>query len=176
MSNLVNYAQEELTRAGLFDPDSDYEGMLGEAALAIVTLFASQGHSGSSAAMVTDIVTRLMQYKPLTPLTYEPDEWIDQSEACGGEPMWKNKRDFKVFSYDGGKTHHSLDDLEPALGEVNWRAIAEQAVEALRTTREYVAPKVLLYANEGWSWYDATVAYTNAVNIADGVSPDKEES
>jgi hypothetical protein len=109
MSNLTNYATQELTLAGLFAKDSDYNGMLGTAALDIVKLFDSQGHSGMSAAIITNIVGRLMRYEPLTPLTYGPEEWVDQSGASGS-PMWQNKRDSKVFSTDGGKTHYSLDD------------------------------------------------------------------
>lgn len=49
------------------------------------------------------------------------------------------------------------------MDEVDWRAIATQAVEALRLTREYVEPTVKLPAIEGWSWYDATVAFNNAL-------------
>lgn len=47
--------------------------------------------------------------------------------------------------------------------EPDWQAIAYQAVEALRLTREYVEPKVALPEIEGWSWYDATLAYRRAV-------------
>lgn len=106
-SPLVGYAHRELTLTGLFDKDSDYDGMLGTASLEIIKLFASQGHSGMSASIVTDLVSRLMRYEPLTPLTYGPEEWIDQSEASG-HPMWQNNRDFKVFSEDHGKTHTRL--------------------------------------------------------------------
>jgi hypothetical protein len=107
--SLTDYATQELTLAGLFNKDGDYDGMLGTAALDIVKLFASQGHSGMSASIVTDLVGRLMRYEPLTPLTYEPDEWVDQSEASG-RPCWQNRRDFKVFSYDHGATHSRLGE------------------------------------------------------------------
>lgn len=103
MSNLTDYAKSELTRAGLFDKDSDYDGILGPAVLDIVALFASQGHSGMSAEIVTQLATRLMRFEPLMPLTYEPDEWIDH-----GSSTWQNRRDSKVFSVDGGKTHYRL--------------------------------------------------------------------
>jgi hypothetical protein len=109
MSNLTDYATKELTLAGLFDKDSDYDGMLGTAALDIVKLFASQGHSGMSASIVTDLVGRLMRYEPLTPLTYEPDEWMNVSDMSGS-PMWQNIRKSDVFSVDGGNTHYCLAD------------------------------------------------------------------
>lgn len=111
MSNLVDYAKDELTRAGLFDEDSDYNGELGNAALEIVKVFAKQGHSGASAAIVTSIVEKLLRFEPLTPLTYEPDEWNNVSEMSGS-PMWQNKRKATTFSVDGGKTHYDLDDKE----------------------------------------------------------------
>jgi hypothetical protein len=109
MSNLVEYAEKELNRAGLMDKGSDYDGMLGTAALDIVKLFSTQGHSGTSAEIVTELVGRLMRYEPLTPLTYEPDEWIDVS-GISSSPMWQNSRDSKTFSVDGGKTHYRLGD------------------------------------------------------------------
>lgn len=111
MSNLTDYAKDELTRAGLFDKDSDYEGMLGNAALEIIEVFAKQGHSGMSASIVTSLVEKLMRFEPLTPLTYGPEEWNDVSEMSG-TPMWQNKRKSTTFSVDGGKTHYDLDDKE----------------------------------------------------------------
>lgn len=108
MTGLVDYAQRELELAGLFSPDSDYDGALGPAALEIVKVFSEQGHSGMSAAIVTELAVRLMRYEPLTPLTYGPEEWNDVSEMSG-TPMWQNNRDFAVFSTDGGVTHYRLD-------------------------------------------------------------------
>ena len=107
--SLIDYATKELNLAGLLDPDSDYNGMLGKAALEIVGVFASQGHSGMSAAIVADLVGKLIRYEPITPLTYGPEEWIDQSGA-GGYPCWQNRRKFDVFSDDGGKTHYLLGE------------------------------------------------------------------
>jgi len=107
MSSLVDYAREELNIAGLLDQDSDYDGMLGTAALEIVEVFAQQGHSGMSAMMVTGIVEKLMRYEPLTPLTYAPDEWIKHEND-----LWQNKRNPAVFSNDGGQTHYSVNDSQ----------------------------------------------------------------
>ena len=111
MSELVKHAKRELELAGLFDKDSDYNGMLGNAALEIIEVFARQGHSGYSASVTTSIVEKLMRYEPLTALTYNPDEWNDVSEMSG-EPMWQNKRKVSVFSEDGGKTHYDIDEPE----------------------------------------------------------------
>lgn len=110
-SNLIKHAQRELELAGLTGPDSDYEGMLGEAALEIVRVFSRQGHSGASAAMVTGIVQRLMRYEPLTPLTYGPEEWyLHEGLGPDGQDVWQNIRKSSVFSYDGGRTHYDLDE------------------------------------------------------------------
>lgn len=104
-SNLYRYAKTELERAGLFDEDSDYGGMLGDAALEIVALFAKQGHSGFSAEMTTSIVSKLMRHEPLTPLTFERDEW---TEILPG--TWQNRRKFSVFSDDNLATWYDLDE------------------------------------------------------------------
>jgi hypothetical protein len=103
--NLVDYAKSELQRAGLFDTDGDYGGMLGDACLAIITVFADQGHSGFSAEMTIQIVSKLMRYEPLTPLTSNPSEWMGV-----GYQMWQSKRKPSTFSTDGGQTWYDLDD------------------------------------------------------------------
>ena len=108
MTNLTQYAKEELERAGLFDRDSDYGGLLGNSALEIVETFTKQGHSGHSAEVVTQLVSKLLRYEPLTPLTYAEDEWTDVSKETG-HPLWQNKRRLSVFSKDGGKTHYDLN-------------------------------------------------------------------
>lgn len=109
--DLAQYADNELRLAG-FTPegeDADYGPLVYENVMKTIEAFRSGGHSGGSAMMVADILDRLLRYKPLTPLTYEPDEWIDQTEASG-VPMWQNNRDFSVFSNDGGKTHYRLEN------------------------------------------------------------------
>ena len=108
MSNLVAHAQTELSRAGLLDADSDYDGMLGKAALELVEKFANQGHSGASAFMTIDIVSRLMRYEPLTPLTSDPAEWnhiADEMPGAAAPGLWQSRRDAAAFSNDGGKTY-----------------------------------------------------------------------
>lgn len=43
--------------------------------LEIIEVFSNQGHSGFSAGYAISVLERLLRYKPLTPLTGEPDEW-----------------------------------------------------------------------------------------------------
>lgn len=107
MTNLTEYAKQELERAGLLSEDSDYNGMLGKSALEIVEVFSKQGHSGNSAEVVTQLLEKLLRYEPLSPLTYAEDEWEDVSEQSG-RPLWQNKRRFSVFSKDKGKTRYDL--------------------------------------------------------------------
>jgi hypothetical protein len=114
MSNLVKHADHELRRAGLFDEDSDYKGMLGHAVMKMVRVFASEGHSGMSASLALQIFDRVARFKTLSPITNDPEEWMNVSDL-GGDALgtvWQNKRDFSMFSTDGGKTYYSVDDKE----------------------------------------------------------------
>lgn len=97
MSDLENYARDELTRAGLFDKDSDYGGMMGEAVMRIIELFAKEGHSGFSADMAIAIFAKVAHFEPLTPLTGADDEW---NEIVEGE--WQNRRCPHVFKDKNG--------------------------------------------------------------------------
>ena len=109
-SKLYEHAERELKLAGLFGKDSDYEGMLGDAALELIDIFASQRHSGASANLTIRLFKKLAQYENLTPLTSDPTEWGDVS-ATMGRPMWQNRRNPSYFSDDGGKTSYTVKDM-----------------------------------------------------------------
>lgn len=96
MSNLEDYAKDELTRAGFFGPDSDYGGMLGDAVMKMIKVFSDEGHSGMSAPMAVDLFKQVAMFEPLTPLTGEDDEWIDV-----GDGLYQNRRCPHVFKKDG---------------------------------------------------------------------------
>ena len=113
--SLVEHAKRELELAGLFDKDSDYGGMLGEAVMELVEVFEKQGHSGYSAALVRNIFSRVADYKVLTPIGTTEDEWY-KHEYSNGDVTWQNKRQSSVFSNDGGKTWYDIDDSQPAEG------------------------------------------------------------
>jgi len=112
MSNLVKFAEDELSRIGMGADAEDVNKWMHDNVIQVVKAFSDGGHSGASASYAIGIIEKLLQYKPLSPLTYEPDEWTDVSEMSGS-PMWQNKRDGEVFSTDGGKTHYSLSDPNP---------------------------------------------------------------
>lgn len=98
---IEKFAKDELTRAGLFDADRDYGGMLGDAVMKMVKVFADEGHSGFSAGMAISLFEKVARFQPLTPLTGEDDEWMEYIEG-----HWQNKRCPHVFkdstgAYDG---------------------------------------------------------------------------
>lgn len=105
---LIDHAQIELTKAGLFDDDADYGGMIGVAVLELLQTMSKQGHSGFSAQWTRDLFNRLSNWENLTPLTSDPDEWEDRSEMSG-HPFWQNKRNPSVFSNDGGQHWWHVD-------------------------------------------------------------------
>lgn len=93
---LVAFARDELSRAGLFDDDSDYAGKLGNAVLEIVCVFAEQGHSGGSAQGTIALLEKLLRFEPLTPLTGEDDEWVEVREG-----LFQNNRCSRIFKENG---------------------------------------------------------------------------
>jgi len=90
--SLVEHAKQELKLNGMFDEDSDYNGMLGESVMELIELFSKQGHSGCSAGMVSNLFNKLSRFKPISPLTGNDDEWC---EVRGG--FYQNKRNSAVF-------------------------------------------------------------------------------
>lgn len=95
--NLEAYAESELRRAGLFDKDSDYGGMMGEAVLRMVRDFSDEGHSGFSAGMAQHLFKTVAAFKPLSPLTGADDEWHEVSPG-----VFQNVRCSRVFKDETG--------------------------------------------------------------------------
>lgn len=119
---MVNYAKRELDI--LCPPDANgrkdpMQETIDRNILDIVELFTSQGHSGASASYVLGILDRVLNFKPIKPLTGEDDEWHDafggneQNERCSSvfrrdhDNATAYDIDGKVFSNDGGKTFYS---------------------------------------------------------------------
>ena len=119
MSNLVKHAKKELKLSGLFDDDSDYDGMLGEAVLELVKVFAKQGHSGFSAHQTLRIFNEVANYRPLTPIGDSKDEWMNVSDMSNS-PTWQNTRRPTTFSRDGGMTWYDIDDSKLNNGD-DWK-------------------------------------------------------
>lgn len=118
--SLVKHAKRELELAGLFDKDSDYEGMLGTAVLELVEKFSEQGHSGMSASIVRKLFNIVSDFKTINFLTGEDSEWNDvgegvyQNNRCGEVFKQKDRYDGKpytiggkIFSDDGGKSWYT---------------------------------------------------------------------
>lgn len=94
---LIEHAKLELQIAGAFDKDSAYDGAIGEAVLELIEVFAKQGHSGNSAAIVRHMFNLLADYKPLIPITGKDEEWGDVRDLGSGEPWYQNKRCSALF-------------------------------------------------------------------------------
>lgn len=98
MSNLVVHARRELELIGE-EPDT-IDGYL-----KVIQAFADMGHSGGSAMVAIPVINRLLQFQNLTPLTDDPDDWIEV-----GYDLWQNRRCSQMFSEDGGKTYTDVED------------------------------------------------------------------
>jgi len=105
LSNMLSYAEGELNRIGLTEED-EYNGMMRKHILHMIKEFADEGHSGFSAQYAINILSKLMSFKPLSPLTGEDDEWVDVSEMSG-TPHYQNKRRSSVFK--DGKDGEAYD-------------------------------------------------------------------
>lgn len=104
MSNLVDYAKEELKRIGMIDSGEPYNDWAAKAILDLIELFSSQDHSGFSASYVNNAFSRLAMFKPLTPLTGEDDEWRER--PSGG---FQNKRYSAVFKDSKDGTAYNIE-------------------------------------------------------------------
>jgi hypothetical protein len=117
-SNLLAHAEREMRRAHVED---DVQPSL----LQAIAAFRSYGHSGGSSSVCIPLLNDLLNFRSLTPLTDDPDEWIDHTEFCAGDPTFQNNRNSEAFSKDGGKTYYVLSEerrwAQTALGVLPWK-------------------------------------------------------
>ena len=102
--SLVEHARRELELCGQAAEDPAYAASL----VAAVAAFASYGHSGGSASVAIHQLHDLLQFRTLSPLTSNPEEWVDHSEISNA-PLWQSTRDPAAFSKDGGRTWYFVD-------------------------------------------------------------------
>ena len=125
MSNMLSYAESELNRIGLTDED-EYNGMMRKHILHMIKEFADEGHSGFSAQYAIDILSKLLSFKPLTPLTGEDDEWCDVSEYSG-TTTYQNKRCSSVFKEGKDGEAYNID------GKVFWEWYKDEDGNAFKS-------------------------------------------
>ena len=94
---MTEFARRELDiiEAGCKEENElKFQKMIDENIIELVKVFESQGHSGGSAAYMIRVLTRLLNFKPVTPLTGQDDEW---DEPYSSDNNQQNKRCGTVF-------------------------------------------------------------------------------
>lgn len=152
MSNILSHAMVELDRIGMTeDSEDEMNRAMRKHILHMMNEFAEEGHSGFSASYAISILTRLMDFKPLSPLTGDEAEWNEV-----GEGHWQNKRKSSVFK-DADGTCYDID------GKVFWEWYKDEDGKASKTyytsngssipvTFPYTVPDkpIYEYCNSGW--------------------------
>lgn len=117
MGNLTDFAKQELDRIGMTDNDRTGEDMnfcMRDHILRMIEEFEKEGHSGFSASYALSVLKRLLEFKPLTPLTGEADEWMDVYEDDKGRTVYQNVRLSTVFKNGEDGEAYDID------GKVFW--------------------------------------------------------
>jgi hypothetical protein len=110
--SLLSHAEYELDLIGMKDgSDDDMNIAMRKHILHMIEEFSEEGHSGFSAQYAISILSKLLKYEPLTPLTGDDSEWVDVSEM-NGNTLYQNKRSGRVF-----KDNDGAYDIE---GKVYW--------------------------------------------------------
>lgn len=127
MSNLVSHAQREFRAAGWTDENGKFKDTMQEDicnhVLKLLEVFASGGHSGTTAPYTLDVFDTLARFKPIAPLTGEDWEWSDVSEYGGGDNgfVFQNKRCGTVFKDSNGA--YCID------GKVFWEWVSHPNID-----------------------------------------------
>lgn len=104
--SLVEHAEREL--ALIPEDDEAFK----DAILQAVKAFSKYGHSGSSHFVGVHILADLLNYRNLSPLTNDPDEWMFITDDIAGRKggLYQSTRNPEAFSHNGGKTYYLLSE------------------------------------------------------------------
>lgn len=83
MSPLKQHLERELRASGLLSGSDPMENQIVADLRQLIDAVDSQEHSGGSLSMVLNLFDRLVNFKPLTPLTGAKDEWTDNGLDAG---------------------------------------------------------------------------------------------
>lgn len=138
MSNILSHAMVELDRIGMTeDSEDEMNRAMRKHILHMMKEFAEEGHSGFSASYAISILTKLMDFKPLSPLIGNEAEWNE----VGDGRHWQNKRRSSVFKNADG-TCYDID------GRVFWEWYRDEDGEVSKTyytSRESRVPVTFPY-------------------------------
>ena len=121
-SNLMIWAQRELDILANDGGKDGLQEMMNRDIMEMLEVFSAQGHTGLSASYAIAALVRLMNWKPLSPLTGADDEWIECSEGLEQNKrysaVFRDKGDNatayyihgKIFSPDGGLSWCEMKD------------------------------------------------------------------
>ena len=155
MSNYEKHALMEFKAAGWLKDDGTYcdemQEMICRHVLALLDVFSSEGHSGSTAPYAINMFSRLAKFEPLAPLTGEDWEWNETSHG-----VLQNKRASHVFkdietgeAYDiNGKVFWEWSEYEGKPHKSYYTCYDSR----VPVTFPYEVPKEPQYV---WRWSDA---------------------
>jgi hypothetical protein len=92
------HAKHELDIIGLKEDSDEMDRAMRNHILKMVEVFSDEGHSGFSAGYALAILSKLLKFEPLTPLTGEDSEWNLVSEI---DNLYQNRRCSHVFKSNG---------------------------------------------------------------------------
>lgn len=98
--SLVTFAETELDGIGMRADDTEpMNAAMRKHILLMVQTFADEGHSGMSAQYAIQILSHLLKFEPLAPLTGEDAEWEDVSHYSDDlkGTLYQNRRCSRVF-------------------------------------------------------------------------------
>ena len=166
MSNYKFHAMNEFRAAGWVDQNGKYldemQEMICNHVLALLDVFADEGHSGTTAPYTIELFSKLAKFDPIVPLTGEDWEWSEVSDGDNGK-MYQNKRCGAVFKdanrHDGQPYY--LD------GKVFWEWYKSDDGEMSKsyfTSADSQVPIVFPYTPKSEYVFRATKQYPNELN------------
>lgn len=162
MNTYITHARNEYKAAGWLNDDGsfkdDMQQKICEHIEALLEIFSSEGHSGSTAPYTIQLFEKLARFDPICPLTGEDWEWVDVAKESG-YTLYQNKRCGAVFKGDPSRFNGNAYFLD-AVVFWDWAVDSEtgQQWKSYYTSRDSMREITFPYTPETkYEYRDGTV-------------------
>lgn len=127
--SLIQHLHTEFEILGTNPSLDNYGDMVKENVLQLMEVFSKQGHSGGSAPIISRVFFDLANFKLLSPLTGNDEEFSEVSPN-----LWQNKRNSAVFKEGDGRAYF----LDAIIWRTNKGMTYAGKTKCGTTSRQYI--------------------------------------
>lgn len=95
--DLISHVQQELEALDYYNTEDETLKQIRDDVMALIAIFLGQQHNKESGCIVGSMFNNLINFRRLSPLKGDDNEWLDITDINDGHTLFQNKRCVTVF-------------------------------------------------------------------------------